>query len=61
MRLVLSHKIAIHFFFFLGLFALFGYVMTDMKFLLLFVALSFGGAACGAAIKIIDEIRKAQK
>jgi hypothetical protein len=43
------------------MFALFGYVIIDNPYLILFVALSFSGAFCGSFIKVIDEIRKERK
>jgi len=60
-RKVLSHIFTIHLFVALALFALFGFIMTNNKFLLLFVALSFSGAVCGSFIRVIDEIRKTSK
>jgi hypothetical protein len=42
----------------LGLFALYGYISTDQKFLLFFVAFSFAGALCGAFTRVIDAVRE---
>lgn len=48
----------IHFLVFLGLFALFGYLQPDGRYLLFFAVLSFSGAVCGALIRILDALRK---
>ena len=57
-RKFLGNFYFIHFEVFLGLFALFGYIMTDVKFLIFFTTLSFAGAICGSFIRVIDEIKK---
>jgi hypothetical protein len=41
-----------------SLFALYGYLITDNKLLLICVALSFAGAICGASIRVIDAVNK---
>ena len=56
-RKFLSNKIFIHILVFFGLAALLGFIMTDNKYLLLCIYLSFGGAICGSFIKVIDKIR----
>jgi len=53
LRNILKSTWFIHLNVFLGLLALFGYIMTDLNFLLFFVALSFAGAVCGSFIKVI--------
>jgi len=55
-RSFLSNFYFIHLEVLLGLLAMFGYVMTDQKFLLFFVVLSFAGAVCGGFIRVIDLI-----
>ena len=56
MRKILGNFYFIHFLVLLGLFAQFGWIMTDSRFLLLGVACSFAGAICGAFIRVIDRI-----
>ena len=56
-RKFLSNKIFINILVFLGLAALLGFIMTDNKYLLLCIYLSFAGAICGSFIKVIDKIR----
>lgn len=60
-RFIISHTLFIHLMPVLGLFALWGNIMTGEKYLLLPMALSFSGAVCGSFIKVLDEIRKGQK
>ena len=57
-RKFLGNFYFIHFEVFLGLFALFGYIMTNLKFLIFFVVLSFVGAICGSFIRVIDLLKK---
>ena len=57
MRKFLSNFYLIHFEVVLGLLALFGYIMTENKFLVFFTVLSFTGAICGAFIRVIDTIK----
>lgn len=57
-RAFLSHKLFIHGLALLGLLALWGYIETDNGYMLLGVAASFAGAACGAFIRVIDAVRK---
>lgn len=57
-RKFVSNFSIIHLEVFLGLFALLGYLFTEQKFLLFFVALSFAGSICGAFIRVIDAINK---
>jgi hypothetical protein len=56
-RNFVSNKIFIHVIFILGLAALWGSILMENKYLLLFVALSFMGAICGSFIRVIDEIK----
>ncbi len=56
LRKVLSHKLFIHGMVLLGLFALWGYIVTQNQYILLGVAASFAGAVCGAFILVIDKI-----
>lgn len=56
-RTLLSHKAFIHILVVLGMFALWGYLVSDNKYIMLGVALSFLGAVCGALIRIIDAIK----
>ena len=58
LRKVLSHFLLIHFFIFLGGFALLGFILTENSWLLLGVYFSFAGAICGGFIKVIDTINK---
>jgi Ca2+/H+ antiporter len=44
----------IHLLAFLGLFALWGFLATDSKPLIFFMALSFCGASCAAFVRVID-------
>jgi hypothetical protein len=60
LRNLISHKIFIHCMVALGIFALWGYLVTDNKYIILGVALSFLGAICGAFIKTIDSIKIAK-
>jgi hypothetical protein len=57
-RNFLGNKIFIHVIFILGLAALWGYIETNNKYLLLCIALSFGGALCGSFVRVIDRIKK---
>ena len=56
-RKILSGVWFIHLVVGLGLFALGGYIVSDNKYLLLFMALSFSGAMCGSFIRVIDAIK----
>ena len=58
LRSVLKHTLFIHFLAILGLFALFGFIMTDNRFTLLGVYLSAAGAVCGSFIKVVDLIKE---
>ncbi len=51
---VLSSIWLIHFFVFLGLFSLYGFLSTRMEMFIFFSVLSFCGAVCGAFIRVID-------
>lgn len=55
-RKFLGNFYFIHFEVLLGLFALFGYLIKDTKFLLFFTVLSFAGAICGSFIRVINAI-----
>lgn len=55
-RKVLGSVWFIHLITGLGLFALWGYIELNNKYLLLCMALSFSGAMCGAFIRVIDTI-----
>jgi len=57
-RKILSNLWLIHAEVLAGLFALYGYIMTDNRLLLICVALSFAGAVCGAFIRVIDAMKK---
>lgn len=61
LRKFLSNVWVIHIQVFLGMFALFGYIMIDNKFLLLFIPLSFAGAICGTAMRVIDAIKESKQ
>lgn len=54
LRIFLSNFWFIHLEVVLGIFALFGNVMTANKMLLLLMTISFSGAICGAFIRVID-------
>ena len=56
-RKILSSTWFIHLVVGLGLLALWGYIEIGNKYLLLFMALSFSGAMCGAFVKVIDTIK----
>ena len=56
-RAFLSHKLFIHGLVLLGLVALWGWIETDNRYILLGVAASFAGAVCGAFIRVIDAIK----
>lgn len=55
-RKILSNIWFIHLMVPLGLFALWGYIELDNKYLLLGVFLSFAGAMCGSFIRVVDAI-----
>ena len=57
-RSFLSHKVFIHGLVLLGIIALWGWIETDNRYILLGVAASFAGAACGALIRVIDAVEK---
>ncbi len=57
-RNFVSNIIFIHVIFILGLAALWGFILLENKYLLLFVALSFMGDICGGFIRVIDAIKK---
>ncbi len=57
-RKFLSSKLFIHALVLLGLVALWGFIETDSKYILLGVAASFAGAVCGSFIRVIDKIEK---
>lgn len=59
-RNFLGSKWFIHGMVLLGLCALWGYIETENKYILLGVAASFAGAVCGAFVKVIDEIRNSK-
>ena len=55
-RTYLSQVWFIHAMAALGLFALWGYIETNNKYILLGMALSWAGAMCGSFTRIIDSI-----
>jgi len=57
-RNFLGNKIFIHIMVVLGFAALYGFIATGNRYLLICIALSFAGAICGSFIKVIDEIKK---
>lgn len=56
LRKILGHKLFIHGLVLLGMLALWGYVETGIRLLMLGIAASFAGAVCGAFIRVIDKI-----
>jgi Na+/H+ antiporter NhaC len=58
LRKVLSNWAFIHLLVLLGFLALAGLLFTSVSWFILFVALSFTGAICGAFIKVIDTIKE---
>jgi len=56
-RIFLDNKIFIHVMVVLGFAALYGFIVTENKYLLLCIALSFAGSICGSFIKVIDKIK----
>ena len=56
-RAFLSHKLFIHGLALLGLVALWGYIETDNRYILLGMAASFAGAVCGAFIRVVDAVK----
>ncbi len=56
-RKFLSNLLFIHALLLLGLFALWGYIETNNKYILLGLAMSFSGAICGAFARTLDIIR----
>ena len=60
LRNVLRNFTVIHLQVVLGLFALYGYLSTDVIILAVLTTLSFAGALCGTFIRIVDEIRLAK-
>jgi hypothetical protein len=56
-RKIVSNLWLIHAEVLAGLLALYGYIMTDNKFLLICVVLSFAGAICGAFIRLIEAVK----
>ena len=57
-RTYLSQQGFIHAMVFLGLFALWGYIEAESKYMILGMALSFSGALCGSIIRIIDSVNR---
>ena len=56
-RTILGNIWFIHSMIPLGLLALWGFIESDNKYLLLCVSLSFSGAMCGSFIRVLDAIR----
>jgi len=61
LRTYLSQFWFIHAMAALGLFALWGYLATNNKYILLGVVLSWAGALCGSFIRVIDTVAKDRK
>ena len=59
-RKFLSSRLFIHALVVLGIVALWGYIETGNKYILLGVAASFAGAVCGSFIRVIDKIEQKQ-
>jgi len=57
-RKFLSNRMSIHIMVLLGLAALWGFIETENKYLLLLTALFFAGAICGGFVTIIDKMNK---
>ncbi len=57
-RNFLGNKIFIHIMVILGFAALYGFIATGDKYLMLCIALSFAGSICGSFIKVIDKIEQ---
>jgi hypothetical protein len=60
-RKILGNIWFIHLMVPLGLFALWGYIELDNKYLLLCVFLSFSGATCGSFVRVLDAIKESKK
>ncbi|MDD3123987.1 MAG: hypothetical protein PHC62_10870 [Candidatus Izemoplasmatales bacterium] len=58
LRKLVSNSIFIHMITIFGFLALWGSIASGNSMLLLFVALSFLGAICGAFIKVLDAIKE---
>lgn len=57
MRKVLSNFYFIHFLVLLGAFALWGYLESGIKYILIGMLFSLAGAICGAFIRVIDKVK----
>ena len=55
-RKVLGSFVFIHGLVLLGLFSLYGYIVSGNEYILLGMALSFAGAVCGSFVRIGDKI-----